>query len=325
VIASPDSHTTTARGLTAAEAVVEFDPLRDKSYCKTKLGPDVVAWLAWLEVGQRATKTIDGYERAMAKLCLMYPRLRIDQFTDAEVAQCIAACPRGSQRKRRVILNRFFIWARRTRRVTQNPVDLLPDIRRTPQKWIDVFSPTEVQDIYDAHPVVDRALLALLFEAGIRQKEARELQVRRLKLEPHPEVIVVGGKGGKDRVIPMTRVLEENIRALLLLEQLGPMDYLWWTRPGGGTVVNRNRPMGEASFQRWWRRMLSEAGIRYRNPHVARHTFATNWLRGGGRITTLAIVLGHASSRTAVDLYGHLDTRDVIADLALIQNTRTPD
>ncbi len=309
--------------LLAEPADVGSDPTKDKRYRKTRLGPDVVAWLAWLEVGGRMDRTIDGYEREMAQLCLMYPRLPLQALTDAEVGQCIAACPRLSRRKRRVVYNQFFKWAVRTRRIQHNPVDLLPEIRRTPQKWIDVFSDTEIHDLYDAHPIVDRALLALLFEAGLRQKEARDLQVRRLKLDPEPYVAIVAGKGGKDRVVPMTRALEENVRALLLLEQLGPRDHLWWTRPGGGNVINRNRPMGEASFQRWWRRCLDEAGVRYRNPHTARHTFATRWLRLGGRITTLSVVMGHASIKTTFDLYGHLDTRDVLADMALIQGGKT--
>jgi len=58
------------------------------------------------------------------------------------------------------------------------------------------------------------------------------------------------------------------------------------------------RPLGAGSFDRWWRRCLVEASVRYRNPHVARHTFATRWLRRGGRLETLSIAMGHASIRT---------------------------
>ena len=75
----------------------------------------------------------------------------------------------------------------------------------------------------------------------------------------------------------------------------------------------RHRPVGEGTFHRWWGRCIGAAGVRYRNPHVTRHTFATNWLRRGGRITTLSQTMGHASIRTTVDLYGHLDTRDAEA------------
>jgi integrase len=48
---------------------------------------------------------------------------------------------------------------------------------------------------------------------------------------------------------------------------------------------------------------------------------ATRWLRRGG-ITTLSTAMGHASLATTYDLYGHLDTRDLVADLELITGIR---
>ena len=59
--------------------------------------------------------------------------------------------------------------------------------------------------------------------------------------------------------------------------------------------------------------------VRYRNPRRARHTFATRWLKRGGRMETLSEAMGHASIATTVDLYGHLDLADVARDLALIE------
>lgn len=309
--------TASAPALTWADAV-GFDPLRDRSYRNAKTGPDVVAWLAWLELGSKADKTIDGYERNVATLPRMYPRLRLEEVTDVEAAHVVASWPKKSRRVRKAALNQFFKWAVRTRRIERNPLDLLPDIRRTPQKWIDVFSDSEIEDLY-ALPHADSFLMRLLFEAGPRKSEARALQVRRLKLAPPPpHLAIVAGKGGKDRVVPMSAPLLEAAREFLLLERLDPLDHLWYTRPGGGREISRGRAMGEASFDRWWRRCLTGAGVRYRNPHVARHTFATRWLRRGGRITTLSVVMGHTSLKTTFDLYGHLDTRDVVADLALI-------
>jgi integrase len=77
--------------------------------------------------------------------------------------------------------------------------------------------------------------------------------------------------------------------------------------------------VGEGTFARWYTDCLDRAGVRYRNPHTTRHTFATNWLRQGGRLETLSMILGHASIRTTFDEYAHLDTRDVLADLQLIE------
>jgi integrase/recombinase XerD len=159
--------------------------------------------------------------------------------------------------------------------------------------------------------------MTILVDAGLRKGEARTLQVRRLKVDTG-ELIIIGGKGDKDRLVPMTTRLRTALEGFLLLEQLSPNDFLWYTRPGGG-AINRRRQIGEGSFYLWWKRCLEQAGVRFRNPHTTRHTFATRWLRRGGRLETLSVVMGHASIRTTFDLYGHLDTRDVLQDLLAME------
>lgn len=296
----------------------DYDPLLDKSYQGTALGPDVAAWLAYLEIANRADRTRDQYERDLARGCLMYPTKGVADWTDVECLHVVSTFKPGERRTRKAAYDSFFTWARRQRRIESNPMELLPSISRKTQRWYDVFSDVEVNDLADL-PTVDSALMLLLLEAGLRKSEAVKLQVRRLKLdfEPRPEVVLLAAKGDKDRVMPMSARLQASIGELLLLEQLDPLDHLWYTRPGGGSP-SRARPVGDGSFDRWWRRCLTDAGVRYRNPHTTRHTFATRWLRRGGRLETLSQGMGHKSIKTTYDLYGHLDTRDVAADLERI-------
>jgi integrase len=129
-------------------------------------------------------------------------------------------------------------------------------------------------------PLIDRVPMALLLDAGLRKKEGRQQQVRRLKLDTR-EVIVIGGKGDKDRVVPMTGRLAGMVEELLFLERLDAQDYIWYSRPGGGHVQPA-KMMGDTSFTRWWKKSLDAAGVRYRNPHTTRHKFATRWLRRAG-------------------------------------------
>ena len=107
-----------------------------------------------------------------------------------------------------------------------------------------------------------------------------------------------------------------------LIDALEEADFVWYSRRGNqhqaGHIGHRS-PIGEGTFHRWWQRNLEAAGVRYRNPHTARHTFATRWLRRGGRMETLSKAMGHASIATTVDLYGHLDLSDVARDLALVE------
>jgi integrase len=156
--------------------------------------------------------------------------------------------------------------------------------------------------------------MQLLFDVGLRKGEARNLRL----MHVGDDVRILRGKGGKDRVVPATTIVVQRVNELAILDGLTARDHFWYSRPGGGQQIARERPIGDGSFDRWWRRCLDDAEIRYRNPHVARHTFATRWLKRGGRITTLSTAMGHASISTTYDLYGHLDTRDLVADLALI-------
>ena len=68
-------------------------------------------------------------------------------------------------------------------------------------------------------------------------------------------------------------------------------------------------------------RVIEEASVKYRNPHCARHTFATHWLKRGGRIETLSKAMGHASIATTIDLYAHLDLSDLARDLAIVEGS----
>jgi site-specific recombinase XerD len=294
-------------------AVVGFDPLRDKRYQSTRLGRDVADFLAWLELGGASPRTLDQYERDLSRGALMFPNHALNEWTDAELLHVANAFKAPERRVRMAAYRSFFKWARQTRRITENPTELLPTIKRTPQRVIDVFSDEEIAVLCDL-PVRDGALMQLLFDAGLRKSEARNLRLMHVV----DDVRVLRGKGGKDRIIPATVVIAQKVNELAILDGLTARDHLWYSRPGGGSTIARDKPIGDGSFDRWWRRCLDDADVRYRNPHVARHTFATRWLKRGGRITTLSTAMGHASIATTYDLYGHLDTRDLEADLALI-------
>jgi integrase len=112
---------------------------------------------------------------------------------------------------------------------------------------------------------------------------------------------------------------QQAVNDLLFMEHLEPNEYLWYIRPGGGRL-QCSTPIGKGSFAVWWSRCLAEAGVRYRNPHTARHTFATRWLRRGGRLETLSLVMGHANIATTHTLYAHLDTSDILIDVARIDS-----
>jgi hypothetical protein len=106
----------------APAAREDYDPLRDKSYRETALGPDVVAWLAWLELGGAAERTLDQYERDLSTLCLLYPSKGLAELTDLELGAAVRRFPPPSRRVRKAAFDSFYKWALRTRRIEKNPM-----------------------------------------------------------------------------------------------------------------------------------------------------------------------------------------------------------
>jgi integrase len=249
----------------------------------------------------------------------MWPEKGWGELTDGDAIQ-IAKTFRPRERRVRVAAWRSFAkWALRTRRIDRNPFDVLPEIRRQPQPVIRVFSDAEVEALLSLD-TIDAAPMAVLLEAGLRKAEARHLRLR----DCYPEsgqVIVVSGKGGKDRIVPMSPRLSHLLNELVLLERLDSNDHVFYSVRANEKVrkVMRERPVGEGTFARWWRSSLATAGVRYRTPHTARHTFATHWRQRGLAIDDLQILLGHASIRTTSDLYVHTKVADVAQRMQLIE------
>ncbi len=92
--------------------------------------------------------------------------------------------------------------------------------------------------------------------------------------------------------------------------------------PQGTRRILRERPVVDSGFVAWWNRMVDNAGVAYRSPHVVRHTFATQWLRDGGPLPELSRMLGRSSIKTTVDTYAHLAVEDIETTFAKLLKTR---
>jgi integrase len=305
--------------LTMPSLMEDYDPLRDKRYREAALGPDIVAWLAWLKLGGTARRTLDQYERDLARGALLFPSRSLAELTDGDLFQIACQFKPGERRVRVAAWRSFLKWAVRTRRIERNPADQLPEIKKRPQPVIRVFTDPEIEALLSL-PVVDAAPLAVLLEAGLRKAEARNLRLQDA-LPESGQVIVLKGKGQRDRVVPMTGRLKYLLNELALTERLDPKDHIFYAVRANATTRSllRDRPIGEGTFARWWRSCLDGAHVRYRTPHTARHTFATRWRRAGLALDEIQILLGHSSIKTTSDLYVHTKVADVAEHMAMIE------
>ena len=303
--------------MTALLERATFDPLRESRHRDAKAARDQADWLSWLELGGTAPRTIHGYQWVTDRLLSMYPDKTIGEFTDGDLLHLIKSYPPKSRPYRAFAVISFFKWAKKTRRITENPTDMLPEIKRTPARVITVFSDAE-QGALETLPNPDGVLMTVLFQAGLRKAEARNLTAKRCNLNNREIYVREGAKGSKERVVPMSDKLVHALTDFFLLDGIEPSDHLWYDKPGGG-ALRRSHPIGETVFHRWWVRCLKDARVDYRNPHTTRHTYATTWRRRGLAIDEIQILLGHASVQTTSDLYIHQKVEDVAAHMARIE------
>lgn len=141
----------------------------------------------------------------------------------------------------------------------------------------------------------DRALLELLYGTGARISEAVGLDIDDLDLEDG--VILLRGKGGKQRIVPVGSYAKASLA-----------DYLTASRPALTSTTTRtpavflNARGGRLSRQSAWTvltKAAERAGITVDvSPHTLRHSFATHLLDGGADVRVVQELLGHASVTT---------------------------
>jgi len=149
----------------------------------------------------------------------------------------------------------------------------------------------------------DRALIGLLYGAGLRVSEAVTLDLGAIDLEAG--VVRALGKGKKERLVPIGGPVIEWV-----------MDWLRDGRPAlvRGVVSDwlfpgrrLDRPLTRQAAFKIVKKLALLAGVTKEiSPHKLRHSFATHMVRGGADLRSVQVMLGHADLRTT-EIYTHVD------------------
>lgn len=148
----------------------------------------------------------------------------------------------------------------------------------------------------------DRALLELLYSTGARISETVGLDLDDLDLEGR--AVVLRGKGGKQRIVPVGRPALAAVDAYLVRGRpvLASNGRAGVRAPGSAAALFLNVRGGRLSRQSAWQvlqRAAEHAGITATvSPHTLRHSFATHLLDGGADVRVVQELLGHASVTT---------------------------
>lgn len=133
----------------------------------------------------------------------------------------------------------------------------------------------------------NRAILLLLLDTGIRASELCDLKLEDLD-NRNNRIFVRQGKGMKERLLPFSPRTGQMIwRYLASRKDAQPDDPLFASR--------LDRPMTRTKLSEMFRMIGRRAGVANVYPHRLRHTFAIQYLRNGGNVYTLQMMLGHST------------------------------
>jgi len=274
--------------------------------------PDVEGFLALL-AARRSPRTVDAYRRDLAALAAHLGK-RVGAAT-AEELETYAAQLRADGLSPATIARRtaaarsFFRHQQLLGAREDNPAAAVR-LPRRPRPLPKTLSPGEVERLIDAalgtqpRDLRDRALVELLYGAGLRVSEAVSLERAGVDLESR--LVRVTGKGGKERVVPVGRHAAEALRRYLargrpFLDRRHRPE-LFLNAKGG--------PLTRSGAFLVLRRLAERAGLDPArvHPHLLRHSFATHLLEGGADLRSVQEMLGHADLSTT-ELYTHVSDR----------------
>ena len=145
------------------------------------------------------------------------------------------------------------------------------------------------------------ALFELLYGSGLRATELVSLPLAAIR--PDRPYLFVKGKGGKERLVP----LSDRARAAVAAWRAHVPEGQPFLFPSGRGHLSRIR------LYQLVRELAAEAGIAPDriSPHVLRHAFATHLLAGGADLRALQTMLGHADIATT-EIYTHVETARLV-------------
>jgi integrase len=240
------------------------------------------AFLAHLRLSGRSQSTIRLYGRVLD----LYFEAGLERTLGEEISP-------ATRQLRFSVLRSFFRWAVASGRLPVNPIEGLPPPRHHlgEPRALSQEELAKVRQVVADLALPHRALLTLLVETGLRQAEAVGLRVRDVDLSTAGhEGIVVHGKGGRERFVPLPAGFESR-RLLRRLVAGKAQDAFLFSKDG-------DRPWATSTVRKLWGRVCRKAGIADRGVHALRHTAATRMIEQVGDLVLVQRLLGHASIQT---------------------------
>ncbi len=292
-----------------------------------KLIPQYLEYLE-IELG-RSQKTIENYDHYLQRfLNFVHKEFKIDKPSNLTL---------DIVHKYRVYLHRYEISDGVTFKIsTQNyhvialrnflkylaKIDISTlaaekiEISKVPQREVEFLEPEEVTRLLESAngpnraAKRDRALLELLFSAGLRVSEIVSIDIEDINLKR--QEFSVRGKGDKIRIVFVSNTAKDAIEEYLTART--DIDPALFIRDKTGTNKEADAKglrLTPRSVQRIVKHYATKAGIvKNVHPHTLRHSFATDLLQSGADIRSVQAMLGHANI-TTTQIYTHVTNKNL--------------
>ncbi|MBR5510624.1 MAG: site-specific tyrosine recombinase XerD [Bacteroidaceae bacterium] len=167
----------------------------------------------------------------------------------------------------------------------------------------EIDSMINVIDLSTVEGQRNRAIIETMYSCGLRVSELCSLRLSDLYLDD--EFVRVLGKGGKQRLVPVSSRAIAELRAYIAERASmniapGCEDYIFLS-------YRRGKPLSRITVFHIVKELVAAVGINKNvSPHTFRHSFATHLLEGGANLRAIQSMLGHESISTT-EIYTHID------------------
>lgn len=263
-----------------------------------------------------SANTYSAYKRDLAKFeeFAKKRKLELEKITRNELVDFLASLYRQQLESKTVArhlvsLRNFFRYAQVQDLIVEDPAANLesPKIRKSLPGYLRLEEVEKLLAQPDGSTPLglrDRAMLEVLYSAGLRVSELTSLRVT--DMDTKVGCVRCIGKGDKERVVPVGR------KALGMVEKYlrdGRSQLVRASKNSGGAFLFVNRRGGKISRVGVWKILSNygkQAGLRTAlTPHMLRHSFATHLLERGADLRSVQLMLGHADISTT-QIYTHV-------------------
>lgn len=270
-------------------------------------------FLSYIQVEKGlARHTLDSYGRDLARLQLWADKAGkpLAELTRADLRKWIAHLSRAGLAPTSVAravsaargLFRFLMLDGHIKRHPTEDLDTPQRFAYLPQFLTEdeINQLLAAPDIATEEGVRDRALIEVMYAAGLRVSELTSL--KQADVDVQSGLVVCHGKGSKERRVPIGK------SAIHWLQQYSAIRAGYGKLTSPNLFLNRGKPITRQFAWSMIKRYAIKAGVKDISPHTLRHSFATHLLQRGADSRSVQALLGHSDISTT-QIYTHITDR----------------